>query len=181
MRGLAVRFSTLFLAICAVAQPAAAADFGFFGLDIRGGATFPTDWDTGYVAGVSVNVARLADGLYLYPAVSYSAADQTEEFFGSSFDLKITDLAVGVEVRYFLDGEPTGFYFGGGPYLNSLDEELVIRPFPGITVKGKASSDEVGAVGVAGYKWRSFLAEARYSGVSGFNAFQLLVGFSFDR
>jgi hypothetical protein len=61
--------------------------------------------------GAAANLWELTDGLYLVPGVFYSTAEQSE--FG--VDLKLESLALGAEVRYFLDGEPRGFYSAAAP------------------------------------------------------------------
>jgi len=179
----------LALALALPAAPAHAAELGFFGVDLHGGATFPNDWDSGPVGGVSVNVAELVDGLYLYPGVFYSKAEDSATFsvapgISSTVDLEITDLALGAEVRYFLAGEPAGWYFGGGAYLNMLKAELGATTFNQRVTVIEEDNDEVGAMGVAGYRLPmgsafSLGLEARYNLVSDFNGGQLLVTLGF--
>jgi hypothetical protein len=170
------------LLLLAAASAAPAADFGFRGIDLHAGASFPSDWDTGVTAGLSVNVGELTRGLYLYPAVFYSQAEQSEDFLFSQIDLEITGLALGAEVRYFLSGEPSGFYFGGGPYLNRLDLELS-AVVAGVPIVVEDEADEVGVIGVAGYRLDlgsvSGALEARYNTVSDFDAAQLLLVLGF--
>lgn len=139
--------------------PASAAELGFFGIDLHGGVNLPSDWDTGISAGVSVNIGELVDGLYLYPAVFYSQAEESASFsfLGTTFeeDLEVTNLALGAEVRYFLNGEPTGWYFGGGPYLNMLTFDAGVRVGAGDRIQIVEVEDEsVGGMGVAGYRAR---------------------------
>jgi hypothetical protein len=165
------------------AGPATAADFGFRGVDLHAGLSFPSDWDTGWTVGASVNVGEIVDGLYLYPAVFYSQADDSDTVFGTTIDLEITSLAVGAEVRYFLERELRGFYFGGGAYFNRLEAEAAVRVGPVVGV-AKADSDEVGVMGVAGYRLplgESFAgaAEIRYNAVSDFDGPSLLLVLGF--
>lgn len=163
---------------------AGAADIGFYGAEVRAGVVFPSDWDTGFTVGGSVNLGELTDGLYLYPGVFYSQAEETEGFAGVDVDVEVTSLALGAEVRYFLDGEARGFYFGGGPYLHFLEAEAgaTVPPF-GRVVTVTVDSEEIGAMGVAGYRFggarSSFFVEGRYGLVTDFNSAQLLAGFSF--
>lgn len=161
-----------------IAPGATAADFGLFGFDVRAGVVLPSDWDTGYLVGGSANVGEIVDGLYLYPALNYSQAETTVAPFGSNVTLEVTSFALGAEVRYFPAGSPTAWYFGGGPYLNFLDREIVAGR---VTVN--ISTEEVGLMGVAGYQFGSegtgLLAEARYSVVSGYDTVQVLAGYSF--
>jgi hypothetical protein len=169
--------------------PASAAEFGFNGVDLHGGVNLPSDWDTGITAGVSVNIGELVDGLYLYPAVFYSRAEESASFsfLGTTFeeDLEVTNLALGAEVRYFLNGEPTGWYFGGGPYLNMLTFEAGVRVGAGDRVQViEVEDDSVGGMGVAGYRTRmgerfSLGLEARYNVVTDFDNGQILLVIGF--
>jgi len=176
-------------ALLTLPTTASAAEFGFFGVEVRGGAIFPEDLDTGYTLGVALNVGQLTDGLYLYPAVVYSEADDSQSFGGpfgnASVDFEITSLAVGAEVRYFPSGAQDGFYFGGGPYFHFLEAKAsaaVNAPFP-LNVSVNEDSNELGATGVAGYRFSggrsAFFVEGRYVVVTDFNSGQVLVGFSF--
>lgn len=165
------------------AGPAAAADFGFRGVDLHAGVSFPSDWDTGFTVGASVNIGEIVDGLYLYPAIFYSQAEDSETAFGTTFDLEVTSLAVGAEVRYFLEQDLRGFYFGGGAYLNRLETEVAVRTGPVVGVV-TADSDEFGVMGVAGYRLPlgdalSGAAEVRYNAVSDFDGPSLLVVLGF--
>jgi hypothetical protein len=169
--------------------PASAAEFGFNGVDLHGGVNLPSDWDTGITAGVSVNIGELVDGLYLYPAVFYSRAEESASFsfLGTTFeeDLEVTNLALGAEVRYFLNGEPTGWYFGGGPYLNMLTFEAGVRVGAGDRIRViEVEDDSVGGMGVAGYRARmgerfSLGLEARYNVVTDFDNGQILLVIGF--
>ena len=166
------------------ALPAAAADFGLYGFDVRAGLVIPTDWDTGYLVGASANVAELFDGLYLFPAISYSQAEDSESALGIDFDLEVTNIALGAEVRYFPDGQPRGWYFGGGPYLNLVDREFLVGfGGGGRTRVASVDTEEIGITGVAGYQLGAgdagLLLEGRYSVVSGYDTAQLLIGYSF--
>lgn len=179
----------LILMFALATTPVHAAEFGFFGAEVHGGVSFPNEWDTGPTAGVSVNIAELVDGLYLYPAVFYSQAEESETFtlapgLSSTIDLEITDLALGAEVRYFLRGEPAGWYFGGGAYLNMLEAELGATFFDQRVTVITEENDEVGAMGVAGYRLPlgtafSLGLEARYNAVSDFEGGQVLVTLGF--
>ncbi len=185
--------TALSLIFVLAATPVGAADFGFFGAEVHGGLSFPNDWDTGPTGGVSINIAELVDGLYLYPAVFYSQAEDSQTFsaapgVSTTIDLEITDLALGAEVRYFLAGEPAGWYFGGGAYLNMLDAELGATILNQRVTVIEEENDQVGAMGVAGYRFPlgtafSLGLEARYNAVSDFDGGQVLVtvGFGGDR
>lgn len=182
------RSKTLFFLLCMltlfVALPAAAADFGLRDFEVRGGVIFPSDWDDGYLVGAAVNIGEITSGLYLYPGLAYSNAEETVTFGipGLStvdIDLEVTSLAVGAEVRYFLADEMRGLYFGGGPYVHFLDRELAVAGR-----RSSVSTQELGASGVAGYRLSSggrssVFAEARYTVVTDFDSAQLLLGISF--
>jgi hypothetical protein len=172
------------------AVPATAIEFGFFGVDLHGGVNLPSDWDSGFTAGVSVNIAELIDGLYLYPALFYSKAEDSVSFpllgIGTiEHDLEVTDIALGAEVRYFLNGEPAGWYFGGGAFLNMLTYETGATIGTGSRIQvTEVDANKVGGMGVAGYRARmgdrfSLGLEARYNVVTNFNNGQILlvVGF----
>ena len=165
------------------AGPAAAADFGFRGVDLHAGPSFPSDWDPGFTVGASVNIGEIVDGLYLYPAIFYSQAEDSETIFGTEIDLEITSLAVGAEVRYFLEQELRGFYFGGGAYLNRLEVEAAVR-VGGVVGVATADSDEAGVMGVAGYRMPlgerfAGAAEVRYNAVTDFDGPSLVVVLGF--
>lgn len=163
-----------------VVDPAAAADLGWHGLEVRGGATFPADWDSGWTLAASADLGEIVHGLRLYPGVSYAQADTSDSFgFGIELGREITTLALGAEVRWFFAGEPSGWYVGGGPYLHRLEYEVAVTDGP-LVVKGDAEADSVGFEGVAGYSFGSrFNVEARYGTVSNFKGAQLLVGIRF--
>lgn len=174
------RYLVLLAAIYVPFSPAHAAEFGLYGFDVRAGVVVPTDWDTGFLVGGSVNVGELLDGLYLYPAVTYSTAE--DSFAG--IDLEVTDLSLGAEVRYFPAGDPTGWYFGGGPYIHFLEREVGVF-FPG-PIPGRGfntiDGEEIGPTAVGGYQFGAdggLLLEARYSVVSGYDTLQVLAGYSF--
>lgn len=87
------------LAGCVVAilaaAPAPAADLGWHGLEVRGGMTFPADWDQGYTVATSADLGEIVTGLRLYPGVSYSQADTSQSFgFGVEVEQEITTLEV---------------------------------------------------------------------------------------
>lgn len=177
-------FALSFLLIASSTQ---AAEFGLFNFDVRGGFVVEDALDNGYVLGVSANVAELTDGLFLYPALTYGEVDiGFDPFFGRNRE--VTSLALGLEVRYFLSQERQGWYFGGGPYLHFIERDtLVPRVFPttdpfDFRVE-RRDEEEFGPMGVAGYQFgqdgRGWLVELRASGVSSFDGFQLLGGFSF--
>jgi len=172
----------LALCICLtalIAPAASAAEFGFFGADVRGGVVVPNDWDTGFLVGASVNIGEIVDGLYLFPAINYSQAEDDVDLIFGDFTFEVTSLSIGAEVRYFLNGDPTGWYFGGGPYLHFLERDVVI----GRSRVGTVDGEEVGLMGVAGYQLGSTgtgpLLEARYSVVTGYDTVQVLAGYSF--
>ncbi|MFP3939838.1 MAG: hypothetical protein ACLF0P_05980 [Thermoanaerobaculia bacterium] len=170
-RLVAILFSA---AALAAAAPAGAVDFGFHGMDLHLAASFPSDWDTGPTAGISFNVAELVDGLYLYPGIFYSQAERTDSVPGAGeISLEITTIAVGAEVRYFLDQEQRGFYFGGGAYLNRQDLESVGRGAFGDVELLSTDQTVAGGMGVAGYRIplgarTTASLEARYNLVSDF-------------
>lgn len=173
----------ILLAVAFVGTPASAQDFGFRGLDVHAGVSFPSDWDTGWTVGVSANIGEIVDGLYLYPGIFYSQAEESDRFFGTNVDLEVSSLAVGAEVRYFLEQELRGFYFGGGAYLNRIEAEVAVRSGPFVAVADD-ETDNVGAMGVAGYRMPlgdafSGAIEARYNAVSDFDgpALVLVLGF----
>lgn len=186
-----IALSCLALALLVVLSPPAdASDFGFFGTEIRGGAVFPDDFDTGFTVGLAFNVAELADGLYLYPALNYSEADDSRRVvlpFDAvvDVDFEVSDISVGAEVRYYPSGEERGFYFGGGPYYHFLEVDASAQtnfPFP-IIVTGSADTDELGGTAVAGWRFDSgrsaYFVEGRYVVVSDFDSAQALIGISF--
>lgn len=168
-----------------VSVPVNAAEFGYFGIDLHGGVNLPSDWDTGISAGVSVNIGELVDGLYLYPAFFYSQAEESATFnlFGTRFeeDLEVTNLALGAEVRYFLNREPIGWYFGGGAFLNMLSFDSGVTVGAGNRIQiVEVDDDKVGGLGIAGYRSRlgerfSLGLEARYNVVTNFDNGQILV------
>ena len=171
------RVCFLGIAICLMStltvSPASAAEFGYGGLDVHAGVNLPSDWDTGVIFGVSANVAELVPGLYLYPGIFYSTAEDSDTFLNGSIDLDITSLAVGAEVRYFLTRELSGFYFGGGAYLNRIEIEATAR-VGFVTGVADDETDSVGAMAVAGYRFplgENFdgAVEARYNAVSDFD------------
>lgn len=177
------KFRNLLLCFCLtalVAPAAGAAEFGFFGFDVRGGVVLPSDYDTGFIIGGSANIGEIVDGLYLYPGVYYSQAEEDIDLFFGDVTLEVTSLAIGAEVRYFLDRQQSGWYFGGGPYLNFLERDFVVGGRSRVVT---ADSEEIGVTGVAGYALgsggRGLMVEGRYSVVSGFDTAQVLVGFGF--
>lgn len=174
------RFVLIVVCVVAVAGSASAVEFGLFGYDVRAGLVVPSDWDTGFAIGASANIAELYDGLYLYPGVVYSQAEDTAGSGLFEADLEVTSLALGAEVRYFLAQEQRGWYFGGGPYLHFLDREILVF---GRRSVASVDHQEVAITGVAGYKLGAgrsgLLLEARYSIVSGYDNGQILVGYSF--
>lgn len=168
------------LAAVAAAVPARAADLGWHGFELRGGATFPADWDQGYTVAAAADLGEITRGLRLVSGLSYSQADTTDPIgFGFELDREVTTYALGAEVRWHFSGGDDGFYVGGGPYLHRLKYEV------GVTdgVFGTTSdveSDSLGIEGVAGYSFGGrFNVEARYDTVSVFKGAQLLVGIRF--
>jgi hypothetical protein len=160
------------------ASSAAAAEFGFGGVDLRGGIAIPSEWDNGTTFGLSVEVGELTNGLYLYPAVRYSVAEETESIFGIDFGLEVTDVALGAEVRYFPAKEQRGWYFGGGAYVHFLDHEFRVG-----SGTSSVSSEQIGPGGVVGYRWSrnglSFFTEARYDLADVFDRAEVLIGIGF--
>jgi hypothetical protein len=161
------------------ASTASAAEFGFGGVDLRGGIAIPSEWDNGTTFGLSVEIGELTNGLYLHPAVRYSVAEETESIFGVDFGLEVTDLALGAEVRYFPAKGQRGWYFGGGVYVHFLDREVVL----GGTSVGSVSNEQIGPGGVVGYRWSrsglSFFTEARYDLADVFDRAEVLIGIGF--
>jgi hypothetical protein len=160
------------------AAPAAAADIGWYGLEVRGGAVFAADWDTGWAVGVAADLGELAPGLRLYPGIGYSQAEtsDSERFFGTTFriDREITSFEAGAEVRWFPSRGDSGWYFGGGPYLHRLEYE-VAAAVGGFIVVAEVEDDVLGFQGVAGYSIGGrFGVEARYDTVSDFDGFRLM-------
>jgi len=156
------------------AAGASALEVGAF--EVRGGITLPSNWDTGFTVGAAVDLGELwLDNLHLYPGLSYQVAEDSLSLgFGTSFDVEISSIALGAEVRYFPRSDQSGWYFGGGPYLHFVDREFGSG---GSVVS--ADSQELGLTGVAGYRLGGGLfGEGRYMVVSNFNQAQLL-GFSF--
>lgn len=160
------------------AVPASAADFGYRGLDLHAGLAFPSSFDDGWIAGVSVNVGEMVPGLYLYPGVFYSKGEKDSSFPDGSVHREASALSVGAEVRYFLNREPVGFYFGGGPYVHRIDSEVAFRNGP-VTVGGEDDETSLGAIAVAGYRFDfneslSGALEARYNSVSAYDGGSVL-------
>jgi len=181
IRGVLTLFTLLLL--LAAAPSAQAVTWGILDFDVRGGVVVSGDWDPGYAFGGSVGIAELSNGLYLYPAVMYMQADESIDGPFGGFDVEISSLAFGAEVRYFSAGERRGWYFGGGPYLHLIDEEVVISlpPF-GNLARIDIETEELGVTGVAGYKFNAaggLFVEGRAVVVSGWNSGLVLVGFSF--
>jgi hypothetical protein len=174
----------MILAVVSLTATAAeAADIGWNGLEVRGGVTFPADWDNGWTIGVSADLGEIVDGLRLYPGISYSQADTSDSviLFGQRFGVEeeISDLALGAEVRWYLSGGPDGWYFGGGPYLHRLELEQAVI-VGNVVGTATVETDATGIEGVAGYSYGGrFNFEARYDTVSAFKGAQLLVGIRF--
>jgi hypothetical protein len=160
------------------ASSMSAAAFAFGGVDLRGGIAIPSEWDNGTTFGVSVEVGELTNGLYLYPAVRYSIAEETESLFGIDLGLEVTDLALGAEVRYFPAMEQRGWYFGGGVYAHFLDHEFRVG-----SGTSSVSTEQIGPGGVVGYRWKwnnvSFFTEARYDLADVFDRAEVLIGNGF--
>lgn len=155
---------------------ASAIELGAF--EVRGGITLPSNWDTGFTIGAAVDLGEVwVDRLHLYPGLSYQFAEESVSFFGTSVDLEASSIALGAEVRYFLESSRDGWYFGGGPYVHFVDREVAGG---GVRTVVTDDSQELGITGVAGYRLPGGLfGEGRYMTVSGFNQAQVLVGFSF--
>lgn len=169
------------VAAMVLAAPAQAADIGWYGVEVRGGATFPADWDNGWTVAASADLGEIVPGLRLYPGISYAKADRSDSF-GPSVDLEqeITTLALGAEVRWFFSRYGSGWYVGGGPYLHRQERDVAALAGGGIVVRSTVESDSVGIEGVAGYSFGGrFNIEARYDTVSNFKGAQLLVGIRF--
>jgi hypothetical protein len=165
------------------ARPSEAAELGWHGLEARGGAVFPADWDNGWTVAVAADLGEITGGLRLYPGVSYSKAETSDsvDLFGVVFgiDQELTSLAFGAEVRWFPSGGRDGWYAGGGPYLHRLEYEQAVI-VGGVVATSTVETDAVGVVGVAGYSFGGrFNVEARYDTVSDFQGAQLLVGIRF--
>jgi len=149
------------------------------GFEVRAGAALPSDWDTGYTLGVAADLGEVwTDNLRLYPALSYQVAEDSASVFGVAFDLEVSSIALGAEVRYHLDEADRGWYFGGGPYVHFVDREFAVARQRPVAIS--EDSQEFGVAGVAGYRLPAgLLAEARYMVVTEFDQLQLLLGFSF--
>lgn len=180
-----VRHLCLLIALSAsfLAAPASGQDFGYRGLDVHAGVNLPSDWDAGLTVGVSANIGEIVDGLYLYPGIFYSQAENSETLFGTRVDLEASSLAVGAEVRYFLERELRGFYFGGGAYLNRIEVEAGVRNGPVVAAVEDETHDG-GAMGVAGYRLPlsdtlAGAVEVRYNAVSNFSGPSLLLVLGF--
>lgn len=183
MKRIALMIVSCLLGGAAAVPPAQAADLGWHGLEARGGATFPADWDDGWTVAVSADLGEITRGLRLYPGLSYAKADSSEsiDVLGVPFrvDQEITTLALGAEVRWFFAGEPRGWYVGGGPYLHRLEYEQAVI-VGNVVGTSTVETDSVGIEGVAGYSFGGrFNVEARYDTVSNFKGAQLLVGIRF--
>jgi hypothetical protein len=175
-------------AVCLIASltptgRAEAADLGWHGLELRGGVTFPADWDNGYTVAAAADLGEITDGLRLFAGLSYAKADTSDSvnLLGIRFmvDQEITDLALGAEVRYFFAGEPRGWYVGGGPYLHRQEYEQVVI-LGNVATAAAVETDSIGIEGVAGYSFGGrFGLEARYDTVSNFKGFQLLASIRF--
>lgn len=171
------------LASLTLTQPADAADLGWHGFELRGGVTFPSDWDSGYTFAAAADLGEITSGLRLYAGLGYAKADTSDSvnLFGTRFtvDQEITDLALGAEVRYFFAGEPRGWYVGGGPYLHRQEYEQVVI-LGNVATTAEVETDSVGIEAVGGYSFGGrFGLEARYDTVSNFKGFQLLASIRF--
>jgi hypothetical protein len=143
-----------------VVSPASAADIGFRGFEIRAGAVEPDVFDSTIGLGLGIDLGEVYHNLRLYPSVFYISTGLDDRLFG---DLDFDVIALGAEVRYFLDPELAGWYFGGGPYLleNNLSNNFAAV---------RASSS--GVMGVAGFALgERFAVEGRYA--TGFKHFAL--------
>lgn len=154
----------LIAAFVCTANTANASDFGFKGLEARGGVVLPQNWDPGWTGGIGLDLGEIIDHLRLFGGLGYSKSGD------SDLDWSITDIAVGAEVRYYLEREAKGFYFGAGAYQHFINTDF-------------GNTNRVSPVGIAGYRWPSqsgaFMLEARYETGSIFRGPQLLAAFAF--
>lgn len=167
------------------ALPAAASDLGWHGLEVRGGALFPSDYDSGLTFALAADLGELTDGLRLLAGITYSEADDTEtvRVQGLPFevDSEISSIAVGAEVRWFPSRGEEGFFLGAGPYFHTQDSEDVLV-VGNLTVRSDVEDEEIGIQGVLGYSFaRRFDVQVRYDTVSNLEGVQLMVGLRFGK
>lgn len=154
------------LALLIIGVPTTAAEIGLSGFELRAGVTSPDAFDTGLSVGANLDLGEVYDQLRLYPGLFYSTA--STDFFGEDLDVDV--LAAGAEVRYFLEPDLSGWYFGGGPYLHDYSYSI-----SGVDLGGAST---VGVVGVAGYNFDPLLGiEGRFN--TGFQHFAILATFRF--
>ena len=148
----AVRAAVLLMGLL-TCRPSEAADLGFRGFELRAGMVEPDLGDSTYGFGAAVDLGELHDGLRLYPSVFYYSTEIDPLLF---LPIEIDVLALGAEVRYWLnEGSTSGWYFGGGPYIYDVSLSDASASL------GISSS---GVIGVAGFSFGPALkAEARYA------------------
>jgi hypothetical protein len=175
----------MLLAAVVATATSAAADVRFSSFDLHGGVNRPSGWDGGTTFGVSANLIELKRGLWIAPALFRSTMDRPGGDGILGIDLDQTVLSLGAELRWYPSRQQSGLYFGGGVFLNRIDQDSTFRVGT-VSDTLSTSSESIGAMGLAGLRLgrpdgAAFLLEARYALLSGGNTLHLLGGVSFGR
>jgi len=169
-----------------------AQDFGLYQVAPTVGVIFPEgDWNTGFQIGAKANVGSvMEDKIGLFPVVSYWSTkyDYDGMYADSDFELKLSNIKIGIDAHYDLGEYVENLYGGAGLAINMVKSE-----YPSVkyddnwnyrVVTESDTDSEFGISFLAGYKLevsgKPLFVEGRYDVISNLNTLGLKVGMFFD-
>ncbi len=158
----------LILAAAALAAPALSAQEGpRFGLQV--GVNLPqsdlkdaVDSKAGLNVGAQVTF-NPTGGHMIRPRLDYTwFPEYNQDFMGASVGMKISNLALGADYLYFVDGKPQGFYITGG--LSAVRWKMeVSASYLGASASESEETTKLGLAAGVGYQFNKTVgAEVRY-------------------
>ena len=143
----------------------------------------------GFQGGVNIHLVEVTKGIYLNTGLAYWTA--SEETDGGS-ELTYSNISIAPDIRYYVDGEESGFFIGGGLSINLLNikgevSKTVSGPAGGYMITTwvvEYDETEIGFHPVIGYLFnlgdlRAFV-EGKYNLITDFNTLDAAVGVIFD-
>jgi len=156
------------------------ADFGLKQIRPKIGVIMPEDpWDTGFLAGLEINIGNITPEMRLMPLLTYWKSN----YDNTIADFSLSNIQLGADVHYMLTNV-RGLYFGGGLSMNLIKFEFPYYFYDGTTKTKEDTDSKIGFDFLSGFELpignMSSFVEFKYNIVDNLNSIELSLGLNFD-
>lgn len=146
------------------------------GYRIYGGIVYPHSWSKGYTFGAAIKLGEISESTFLFTNFNYWQANR------KSADLLHENIALSIEVNYYISDFKESLYIGAGLSINIISWEILYTDYHSGSseIKMEKIDNTLGFIPLVGYKINlnnvSPFVEMRYNFIEEFNTFQVVGG-----